>query len=828
MRLRGKLLVLLVPLIGIAMIALGSLAYLQLREDAQRTHLQQMEVVLWQVARQVRSVIRTAEANADLFASEYLLEKYALTEDESERYRLLQRPLLRSFASYQKAYPDYYEIRFILPDGYESARRVTGAIPNQAEYESTWTAAQGNDGQGTRTLVRTNPDNGEVAVYVARPVHLREITEDPIAANPRLRGHLVITLRLSELERQLHTRPFGDRGRLFATDAAGRLLFDAPRPVEEAAGRDADMQGPGRPSTVDRRHLKEAIGTANLVSIDWLGGQVHLLGQEVTPGLNLYAALPRATVQATTTRLGHIVVAATVLTILVVSGVLFAALRRLVLKPLRRLEGLARSIGQGQLDVEIVSSGDDEMASLERSFGHMARSLSASNDRARFLAEHDSLTGLPNRRLFQEFLHKALAYSRRAEETLVLLFLDVDEFKNVNDTLGHQAGDQLLERFAERLVGVLRAQDVVALRRDGPGHLVARLGGDEFIILLPGVRAATAAAAVAERILDRLREPFVINHQRFFIGASIGITVFPDDGNNVGDLVKHADLAMYHAKRAGKNTYRFFCPEMNAAAVHRMQMERRLRRALERDEFVLHFQPIIDLVTGGIVGAEALLRWQDAETGRLVPPDAFIPVAEASGLILPIGDWVLQAAAAIAQGWPSPDRPPLVVSVNASALQVEQGGLATKVAAALQQSGLAPARLEIELTETVLMSSVAEVQAQLRQLRTLGVTVTLDDFGMGYSSLSYLQRFSIDKLKIDRGFVGGCMSDAGQRSIVSAIVAMAHALDLRVVAEGIEREDERTFLCDEGCDFGQGYLFSRPLPATEFERLLTGLAAARA
>jgi diguanylate cyclase (GGDEF)-like protein len=404
----------------------------------------------------------------------------------------------------------------------------------------------------------------------------------------------------------------------------------------------------------------------------------------------------------------------------------------------------------------------------------------------------------------------------------------VDEFKNVNDTLGHQAGDRLLEALAERLVGVLRAQDVVAHRRDGPGHLVARLGGDEFIILLPGVQAPTAAAVVAERILDRLREPFLLNHQRFFVGASIGITVFPNDGDNVADLVKHADLAMYHAKRAGKNTFQFFSPEMNAAAVHRMQMERRLRRALERDEFVLHFQPIVDLRTGRLAGAEALLRWQDPETGRLVPPDDFIPVAEASGLILPIGDWVLQAAAAVAKAWPSHGAPPPRVSVNASALQVEQGGLAGKVAATLAGTGLEPSRLEIELTETVVMSSVAEVQAELRQLQALGVTVALDDFGIGYSSLSYLRRFSIDKLKIDRGFVRGCVSDTSQRSIVSAIIAMAHALDLRVVAEGIESEGERAFLCAEGCDLGQGYLFSRPVPAAEFARMLDPADVARA
>jgi predicted signal transduction protein with EAL and GGDEF domain len=356
--------------------------------------------------------------------------------------------------------------------------------------------------------------------------------------------------------------------------------------------------------------------------------------------------------------------------------------------------------------------------------------------------------------------------------------------------------------------------------------MVARLGGDEFVILLSGMREPAAAAGVAERILARLKEPFVINRQRFFVGASIGITVFPDDGENVEDLVRHADLAMYHAKRSGKNNYQFFAPEMNAAVVRRMDMERRLRQALERQEFQLYFQPIVDLGSRRIVGAEALLRWHDGEAGRLVPPDEFIPVAEASGLILPLGEWVLQEACRVAKSWQARGLEPLKVSVNASALQLERGQLARKVDAVLAQTALDACWLEVELTETIVMSAVADVQADLRQLRARGVTIALDDFGVGYSSLNYLRHFSIDKLKIDRSFVRGCMDEPNQRSIITAIIALAQALGYKVVGEGIETQAELEFLQGQRCDLGQGYLFSRPLPLPQFEALLASQDAA--
>lgn len=826
MRLQGKLLLLLIPLVGGALVAIGSVAYLQLRGNAERNYLQQMDTLLDQLSQQVQSKIRTAEANLELLAANYLVEKYALVADEAERYRLLQRPLLRSFAGYQNVYPDYYEIRYLLPDGYEAARRVLGEVPNRTETEAQnpffRNLAAVED--AVRSELGVNSDNGEVALFVGKPLRLRDPSVDPVLAKPLLRGYLVITVSLSQLEQQLLSRPLGDTGILFVADAAGEILLHGHVHDDAAAALEPDHSHVL--TAADLRALRGGVERPGRAWLDLLDGPVYLQGRELSPQLYLYGALPVDTVKAATEQLGELVIAITLSTIVAVAGVLFFALRRLVLRPLQRLEAVAHQIGRGRLDIAIASSGSDEMASLGQSLAGMAESLARSNERVRFLADHDSLTGLPNRRLFQDYLGKALARARRHGETLVLLFLDIDEFKNVNDTLGHQAGDVLLEQFAERLLGVLREEDMVAHNRRVPGEMVARLGGDEFIVLLPGLAAPATAAGIAERILGRLREPFVINRQRFFVGASIGITVYPDDGDSVPDLVKHADLAMYHAKRSGKNNYQFFAPEMNAAVVRRMHMERRLRQALERQEFVLHFQPVIELRSGRILGAEALVRWQDLDTGRLVPPDEFIPLAEATGLILPLGEWVLLQACTLAKGWQDRGLPRLQVGVNASALQVERGELSQKVREVLALTGLAAEWLELELTETVIMAAAAEVQAELTRLQALGCSIALDDFGVGYSSLNYLRHFSIDKLKIDRSFVRDCAGVTSQGGIVTAIIALAHAFGHKVVGEGVETEGELAFLQAQGCDLGQGFLFSRPLPAAEFEALLEQQAVA--
>jgi len=428
--------------------------------------------------------------------------------------------------------------------------------------------------------------------------------------------------------------------------------------------------------------------------------------------------------------------------------------------------------------------------------------------RASYLAHHDELTGLPNRALFMDRLQQAIARAGRIGHSVAVLFLDLDRFKNINDSLGHATGDEML-----KMVGALCAKD---LRE---ADTVARLGGDEFIVCLGDVGSAEEAGSVARRLLADITRGFEIGGHKLHANASIGISLYPADGADAETLIRNADTAMYHAKGDGRGTFHFFRPQMTERVKGRLALELGLRRALERKEFVLHFQPIVQLGSGKLVGAEALVRWNHPERG-LVSPAEFIPVAEDIGLIVPIGEWVLQEACARAATWPKTGNGPLFVAVNLSARQFHEGSLVSVVGNALAQSGLPASQLELEITESVLMQQTEASIRMLRDFEALGVKLAIDDFGTGYSSLGYLKRFPVSTLKIDRSFLRDVSRDDDDRAIVTAIMAMARSLGLTVTAEGVERTEQAAFLRELGCEQVQGYLYARPGPAEEFERLL--------
>ena len=438
----------------------------------------------------------------------------------------------------------------------------------------------------------------------------------------------------------------------------------------------------------------------------------------------------------------------------------------------------------------------------------------------RFLAYYDGLTRLPNRALFLERLNLALVNARRDRRTIALLFFDVDRFKHINDTFGHSVGDRMLTTVAERLRKCLRSSDTIT-RGDplGSSDTVARLGGDEFIVSITDITRIEDAAKIARRMLESLAEPMHLDDHELFVTASIGISVFPHDGPDAETLLKNADSAMYHAKEAGRNQYQFYNPAMNASALRKLSLENNLRRALERDELVLHFQPLVDADTERIFGAEALVRWKHPDLG-MVPPGDFIPLAEETGLILPIGEWILRRACEEARTWQSAGYPTLKISVNLSARQFREQRLIDMVRKALSEAVLDPRTVELEITESVLMRNVEEAIGTLRGLRSMGLRISLDDFGTGYSSLSYLTRFPIDTLKIDRLFVKEIVSRPADAAITAAIISMAAGLSMEVIAEGVETREQLQELRSRGCRLMQGFLFSRPVPAEEFRRLL--------
>ncbi|MCH7998066.1 MAG: EAL domain-containing protein [Chloroflexi bacterium] len=424
------------------------------------------------------------------------------------------------------------------------------------------------------------------------------------------------------------------------------------------------------------------------------------------------------------------------------------------------------------------------------------------------LAYHDALTNLANRTMFEDRLVVTLAQARRKRRMAAVMFLDLDQFKVVNDTVGHALGDRLLQSVAERLTGLVR-----------DGDTVARVGGDEFTLLLAEVERVEEVAEVAERVLDALRQPWVLNGHEFRITTSIGIAMFPSDGEDADSLLSNADTAMYRAKDQGRDNYKLYTPAMNARIVERLALENSLRHGLERGEFLVYYQPQVDIASGKIVGMEALVRWQHPERG-LVFPAEFIPVAEETGLIVPLGEWVLRTACAQNKAWQEAGFPPMRMAVNLSARQFQQRDLIEEVDEVLKETGLEARWLQLEITEGVAMQDVESNIAVLRKLREMGVQIAIDDFGTGHSSLSYLSRLPIDVIKIDQSFVQDMTTDPNDAAIARSIIVMAHNLKLKVIAEGVETEEQLAFLKKRRCDEMQGYLFSKPAPAEAFEEML--------
>jgi diguanylate cyclase (GGDEF)-like protein len=431
-------------------------------------------------------------------------------------------------------------------------------------------------------------------------------------------------------------------------------------------------------------------------------------------------------------------------------------------------------------------------------------------ERVQYLAYYDALTGLPNRTLLQDRLTKALASARRRKDKVALLFLDLDRFKTINDSLGHSVGDLVLKEVAERLKKWAREQDTVA-----------RVGGDEFLIVLTAVKDASDAAVAAERLMNAMTAEFVAQGHSVGISCSVGISIFPEHGRDGETLIKNADAAMYCAKEIGRNNFRFFTDDMNAQAVERLTLENGLGLALEKKELFLVYQPQMEIATGRITGLEALLRWQHPELG-LVPPDKFIRIAENSGLIMPIGEWVLRTACSQARKWQDEGLPAVSVAVNVSAIQFRQEDFCELIRRVLNETGLAPQYLELELTESLLLANADVTLSVIQELKAMGLTLAIDDFGTGYSSFSYLKQFRVSKLKIDRLFIRDVAVNPDDAAITTAIISMAKSLNLKVIAEGVEDEAQMSFLRAHQCDEIQGYYFSKPLAVDKVADKLRG------
>lgn len=788
----------------------GSVSYFSLLKNAKTKHFSQVDSTIDQFAWQIENLVNNAQANASLFADNPQVKYYLLTEDESIRYELLYKPLLREFFDIQEAFPQYYELRIILPDGFEDLRSVNQEIANLTEDESQDQLFQQLNSSAAPILsrIRRNPDNGKLACYIYKRIELINEALDDSSSKPQLRGYFSLTAELTTILAAMQNNPLGSKGGLLLSDSSGQLLF-VPESLNWLKENPQFL-----PARTDSESLQEVV-------FQGMGEEDYFYKRrKLLDGLWIHALLPKQELLQDSQTISRIVAQVTILALFCSVSLLLFILRTQILGPIRKLKAAVLRTGEGEELVQIAVKTDDEFGQLAKEFNKMSHALKISNDHIRSMAYSDGLTQLSNRFMFNRTLKRSIEVARKKKTQFALLYLDLLKFKQVNDAHGHQIGDELLKQLAHRLASNLRSGDVAS--RITPDFVsdenLARLGGDEFSILLPEIKSSNDAAKASDRIIRLIEEPFVHEGLEHVVSVSIGIAIYPHDGESAVDLIKNADMAMYAAKKFGKGSYEFFSRQLGQQNFERTRMEQRLIMATEASDFVLHYQPILNDKDMRFNTMEALIRWTDKELGP-VPPDRFIPVAEDMGLIHSIGQWVLEEACRQVKTWNQNGLEDIRVSVNISGRQFEKPDFAEKILKIIEDAGISTQAIALELTESCLIQEESGILNELKKLRQQGIKIALDDFGTGYSSLSYLKNLPIDILKIDRSFIQG-LGQGNNNIVLSAIITMAHALEMQVIAEGLEEQAQLAFLKKENCDFLQGYLFSRPISAEALTKKL--------
>ena len=809
MKLQHKTVLFISPLIIIPIMIISALAFYKLKEMAEERFNTQVTTLLDQISQHINEKIKVSEANLHLLSDHQLVKKYVLTNDESVRYQLLLPHLLSVFENIQSSMSDYYEIRIILPNGYEDARWATSGILNNSEDVK--------DEKFFHELKKTKKIQFKKIIYdesiqqysllLVNKLLLNDPSVDTYGVPPKIRGYLAITTSLEYLRNEINKNTIGKAGFISVVNNQGEIIISP------------DHQSIVLSDELLKQNVQKILNNQK-EDLDSLGFEVNnmsllLHSRKLSSGLTLIGILPEKEIFNSGLELGQKILIVSLIAILFIVLTVLLAFRHLILKPIGVLNEATKSVGSGKFDLDIAIKRNDEIGSLSDAFIEMSKNLKQTHEDVSFTASHDSLTGLPNRGMFQAHLSDILKIAKQKDTNGALLFLDLDNFKNVNDTLGHQAGDDLLKVVALRLSGVLRTSESISIKNRGKSRdMVARLGGDEFVILLDEIDGPQEASVVAERVLQKLGTPVDILGNQTYTNCSIGITLYPDDAKDFSELIKYADIAMYYAKSHGKNHYQFYSQELNANLQNRLVINSRIQAALDQNLFYLNYQPKMDVITGEIVGLEALIRWNDSVLG-VMTPDEFIPIAEESGLITPITKWVFDEVCRHCVAWKKDGLEIVAVSVNVSNVQFKKRDLINMVNSSLEKTGLLPEFIEIELTETSLISNMVDAVEVLDGLNDLNIKIALDDFGTGYSSLSYLNELPIHTLKIDRDFIKTIVDGAKEYAIVDAIIALAHALDLKVVAEGVETDSQLQYLKERGCDQVQGYLISKPMSSVD-------------
>lgn len=799
--------------------SIGFIAYEQLNESLIISSKQKTQSLLNELRLDLKSFEKTTESNLRLFSNDALLHKYVVS-DEEYRYNLLLPAILKLFGSYQKAYPEYYEIRVLMPDGFEDARKTNRDILNLTEDEfdsSVFKKMLSKDTSAT-SFFSINPDNNEFSYYSNFPLIINHKGLDSLNTEPKLRAFLSLTVSLDWLSEKINNFRDKNHTTLYLTDSQANILLHNQKSEPGTNALKHIFQSKTSSLYIDKILNNAPVNQKKILTLESAKG--YLWSLPVSENLYLFAWYPNNEITKHSNKLSLNITLISLISVIILSYSIFLLFNRLIIKPISELERFSKNLGKDNLFGTIEIKSKDEIGSLAETFNTMSQNLLHSTEQIKYLAYHDDLTGLPNRLMFMEYTNKAIAQAKRQDCKLSVLYLDLDDFKRVNDIMGHKSGDILLKEVSDRIHNCLRESDFAARKNQDTSNMAARIGGDEFLILLHAVSDNFLPGKIAKRIIDELSKPFILSNNQFHIGVSIGITVYPDDSTTAENLIKHADLAMYHAKSNGKNNYQYYLESMNENMRKRIQIENKLRDAINNKQLHLNYQPQIDRLTGELYGVEALIRWDDPEEGS-IPPSIFIPIAEETGLIVELGECILKQACKQVRQWQLSNNHLITVSVNVSALQINKQNLPALISKTLQETGLDARYLDIEITESLIMDDMDRVISILNEIRALGCAISLDDFGTGYSSLNYLRHFPIDILKIDRSFVSEIHNDSDNKNaIIIAIIAMSHALGLKVIAEGIETQYQYEQMIKWQCDYLQGFYLNHPLGIDDMNNLL--------
>ena len=803
MKLQAKILFILAPLAVIPLLLLGWLTYSEITTNTKQRTLETLEVLTEETSKNLKSRIEETESVARILTNSKLLSKFIQSSNIYEKYNVLVPGLEEVFAHYLQVYPEIVTIRIRNADNADVL-----SVPEKTDVLLKHKKSDTSLSETDRTSF-IYPENDRPLFIHSVKLYSKNYAS---GSEKTLFGHLDIFSSMSVIDSVIE-KSFGEEyGVIFFADKNGNIMRD-----------ESDLKLSTNNELPDIQHLIQQGREVSPQKIEFREHISLIQGHKIDQNLYMFSLLTHEQIKNSSDSYFYRMAGIVGISAFLFSVLGFLSIKYLLIKPLQQLGAAAQDIGEGNLEFTLDIKNKDELGDLSTSLKEMSRNLRQSNEQIRYMAYHDSLTKLPNRRMFSEYLSHALAHAKRRNQALALMYLDLDDFKVINDTLGHQAGDEVLTELSNRLSDCIRDEDYLgrpaAASRRSETETVARLGGDEFIIFLPDINSPYEAANVANRVLESLAIPFHVENRDLHVSASIGITTYPKDGNDVETLIKNADMAMYHAKEKGKNAYSYYQESMNIAAFELLNLQNEMRQALAKNEFILHYQPQVDLKTGEIISVEALIRWQHPEKG-LISPDAFIPIAEQSELIVPIGEWVIREACRQAKIWHDAGHSDLCVSVNASAAQLHRHDLKEVIQEALLSNTLPAKALEIELTETAIGNSEDTVFETLTAIKSLGVQIAMDDFGTGYSSLGYLSKLPIDKIKVDRSFVQDITSETTHAPIISAILAMAHSLELPVTAEGVELQAQIDFLRVKGCGLIQGFLISHPVSANDISQLL--------